>query len=90
MILRFPVLVHSVMEKSLSFLLIYLRWGRYGVLGLVYILLVVSVSRTDAEREDLVLKYMVFGNYVDQRAACRAKPMGDFRYQRVECNSNVI
>ena len=78
MILRFPVLVHWVMERLLSFLLISSRWGRYEVWDQVYILLEVAVSRMDAGHGGLVLKYMVFVNYVDQRAASSVEADGDF------------
>jgi hypothetical protein len=71
-------LVHLVMERLLSFLLISSRWGRYEVLDQLYILLVVVVSRTDAGHVGLVLKYRVFVNYVDQRAASSVEADGDF------------
>ena len=44
----------------------------------MYILLGVVVSRMDVGSVDLVLKYRVFGNYVDQREASSVEADGDF------------
>jgi hypothetical protein len=88
--LRFPVLVHLVMERLLSFLLISSRWGRYVVLDRVYILLVVVVSRMDAGHVGLVSKYMVFVNYVDQREASSVEADGDFWTFRVNCSTALL
>lgn len=44
----------------------------------MYILLGVVVSRMDVGSVDLVLMYMVFVNYVDQREASSVEADGDF------------
>ena len=69
MILRFPVSVHLVMVRLLSFLLISWIWTQCVGSDLVYILAGVVSSPLCLGDVDLELKYMAFVNDVDQRAA---------------------
>jgi len=69
MILRFPVSVHLVMVRLLSFLLTFWIWRQCVGSDLVYILPEVVSFPLCLGDVNLVLKYMAFVNDVDQRAA---------------------